>query len=108
MATGNQMDRMNLTPAISSASSTARWMALTVDSILTTTPSSSRETDANQCQRLHFTVGVDLAYHRDDLEVPISSPTIICLPIELFITTPIASARMANPWSLNSTAAPCS
>src|SRR5690606_34244003 len=78
-----------LQPAISSASSTARWMACTVDSILTTTPFFmplercmpvpiiSRPPSAPATPTMHTT-----------LEVPISSPTIICSLLALAIYLP--------------------
>src|SRR5690242_16106293 len=73
-------------PAISSASSTARWIECTVDSMSTTEPRlSPRET----CEPMPITsIGSPGSYSptiATTLEVPISSPTTSCLSLRVFI-----------------------
>src|SRR3546814_6543300 len=82
-------------PAISSASSTARWIDCTVDSISTTTP---RLSPRDSCEPIPITsIGLPGEYSPTSattLEVPMSSPTMSALsPLRLM------SGRSEEPTS---------
>src|SRR5882762_4521351 len=77
-------------PAISSASSTARWMDCTVDSMLTTTPFFSPREGCEPSPRSSIEPsGATSPTSATTLEVPISSPTIRFLSARLSIVATV-------------------
>src|SRR3984893_907786 len=79
-------------PAISSASSTARWMDCTVDSMLTTTPFFSPREGCEPSPRSSIEPsGPTSPTSATTLEVPMSSPTIRFLSARLSIVTTVAA-----------------